>query len=175
MMEPETKYVSIWVVLQQLCALVLVLAVVYFAIEYFQKGKSTPVPSSSTASSDVVQWLSVQEGEAEFQKGQKPILYDFTAEWCGFCKKMKVAVFDDKAQAAWINQSFIPVVVMDRRQETGANPPEIANLQSKYQVRGFPTLVVRYPGNDFKIEVGFSGRDNLLQFLHGALANSGGK
>jgi protein-disulfide isomerase-like protein with CxxC motif len=88
---------------------------------------------------------------------------------------MKKEVFDDKAQAAWINQACIPVVVMDRRQETGANPPEIANLQSKYQVHGFPTLVVRYPNNDFKIEVGFANRDNLLQFLHGALASSGGK
>ncbi len=163
MLQPESKTVPLSALFTKLAVLLFILFASWEAFQFFNKNSSSPKEPG--------QWLSIQEGQEEFQKGQKPILYDFTAEWCGFCKKMKAEVFNDKAQADWISQSFILVTVMDRVRETKKNPPEVAELQERYKVRGFPTLVVRYPNNDFKVHVGYTGKETLIQFLKDA-ANS---
>ncbi len=96
----------------------------------------------------------------------KPILYDFTAHWCGWCKILDAKVFENPRDAAKINGLFVPVVVMDLRREEGKNPGDVAELQSKYQVRGFPTLVVQYPDNGVSRQmVGFGGEDQVMSFL----------
>jgi len=41
----------------------------------------------------------------------------------------------------------IPVSVVDRAREDGQNPPAIEDLQRRYQVDAFPTLVVFSPEN----------------------------
>ncbi len=169
----ETKSVPLWVLFAKMAVLIFILLAVWETFQFFHK--DNPISKDKTLSNRAGQWMSIQDGEEEFQKGQKPILYDFTAEWCGYCKKMKAEVFDDKAQADWIGQSFILVTVMDRRRETKTNPPEVTELQTRYQIRGFPTLVVRYPNNDSKVHVGYLGRESLIQFLKDALANSTGK
>jgi thioredoxin-related protein len=78
---------------------------------------------------------------------------------------MDAQVFEDKTQAAYINQHFIPITVMDLAQEQGKNPAEVADLQSKYSVRGFPTLVILYPNGQYRKVVGFVGADKIVQFL----------
>jgi hypothetical protein len=60
----------------------------------------------------------------------------------------------------------VPVVVMDRRSEGGKNSNDVSDLQSRYQIQGFPTLVIRYPGKiDSKQMVGFRGEDKVMAFL----------
>jgi thiol:disulfide interchange protein len=117
-----------------------------------------------------VHWMSIADGEKEWQKGQKPILYDFCAAWCGPCNAMKEEVFGDRATAEKINQFFIPVRVMDRSREDGRNSDEVQALDMKYGLQAFPTLVVRMPGDKSQIQVGYSGREMTIRFLQGALA-----
>jgi thiol:disulfide interchange protein len=167
---PKSDSVSIWVLLGQLAVLILIFAGGWAVLNYFQQPKAisnNPI-SSDSISGDSVQWLSIQDGEKVFKKGKKPILYDFTATWCHFCKKMNAEVFQDKTQAAFINQSFVPITVMDQRTNTTPNPPEVTDLQSRYKIGGFPTLVVRYPDNTFKVNVGYLGSEGIIQFLQSA-------
>lgn len=111
-------------------------------------------------------WLRPAEGLKESARTRKPILYDFTAEWCGFCKLMDAKVFEKADDAAKIRDRFVTVVVMDRRREEGKNPADIAELQSRYQIRGFPTLVVQYPGRGGSRQMaGFLGEDQVMAFL----------
>jgi thiol:disulfide interchange protein len=134
--------------------------------QYCSKSNSPAILARPPGASSRIAWLKPAEGLKESQRTQKPILYDFTAEWCGWCKIMDAAVFQNPDYAAKINRMYVPVVVMDRRREEGKNAPEIDGLQSKYKVRGYPSLVIQYPGkSDFKQTFGFPGADQIMSFL----------
>lgn len=91
--------------------------------------------------SDAVQWMSIEEGRARAEATNKPILYDFTANWCAPCHQLDREVFANADLARQINEHFVPIRVTDRQQEEGRNKPEVQALQQKYTVNGFPTLV----------------------------------
>jgi thiol:disulfide interchange protein len=129
-----------------------------------------PIPvqtaSSLAPGAGEITWLQPGEGLKLSLATGKPILYDFTAHWCGWCKRMDAAVFDKSLDASKINSLYVPVVVMDMKQENGKNTDDVAELQSKYQVRGYPTLVVQYPNNGAsRVMVGFGGEDKVMAFL----------
>lgn len=136
---------------------------------YFTQSSTSTTPTvaaGSPVTTGPIVWLQPDEGLKESQKTHKPILYDFTAHWCGWCKRMDGAVFENPKDAAKINSLFIPVVVMDQRQELGKNPSDVAELQSRYGVRGFPTLVVQYPDNGRSWTLGgFGGESAVMDFL----------
>jgi thiol:disulfide interchange protein len=124
-----------------------------------------PIPGDY---SDEIQWKSIHDGEEEFKDGKRCILYDFTAEWCPSCRAMAAELYTIKPVAQFINQYFIPIMVVDRVREEGRNPRDIHELRKKYGVDAFPTLVVRYPNEQYKKQEGY-GLDYTVQFLHGAV------
>src|SRR5438067_1250867 len=67
----------------------------------------------------LVRWMKPEAALDEAGKAHKPILYDFSASWCGPCKSMAVEVFSDANMAGEINVSYIPVAVIDRKKEEG--------------------------------------------------------
>jgi thiol-disulfide isomerase/thioredoxin len=100
----------------------------------------------------------------------KPILYEFTAAWCGPCKLLD-RDWDDAAVADRVNAAFVPVRVVDRMREDGKNAPEVAELERRYEISGFPTLVVAAPdGRLVAKHEGYRGRQALLEFLGSALS-----
>jgi len=128
---------------------------------------ATAAMTDPTANATEIAWLEPAEGLKKSQATGKPILYDFTAHWCGWCKVLDGQVFQKPDYASKINSRYIPVVVMDMRQEQGRNNDDVAALQSKYQVRGYPTLVVQYPNNgQSRALVGFAGADQTMAFLN---------
>jgi hypothetical protein len=79
-------------------------------------------------------------------------------------------VFNDKETSKLINQSFIPVRVLDRQREEGANPIEVESLQKKYHLEGFPTIVITKPDViDVKKQVGYAGKDGTKKFIRESL------
>jgi thiol:disulfide interchange protein len=113
-----------------------------------------------------VAWQAIATGEATAKHTGKPILYDFTAEWCGPCKMLEREVFADPGAAGMIAGSFVPIRVTDRQREDGRNPPDIAALQARYQVQAFPTLVaVRADGSVATRIEGYTGKTEVLRQL----------
>ena len=94
-----------------------------------------------TANANLVQWVSIDEAVQLAASSNKLILFDFTADWCAPCHDLDAEVFANPQLAREINANFIPVRVLDREQEEGKNTPIVEDLQRRFAVRAFPTIV----------------------------------
>ena len=117
----------------------------------------------------LVRWTAPEGAVAAARSSGKPILYDFTAEWCAPCKMLDRDGWADARVAALVNESFVATRIVDRAREDGKNAPWVDELQQRYRVNAFPTLVVAAPdGREIGIAQGFSGKAKLIAFLEGA-------
>jgi thioredoxin-related protein len=107
---------------------------------------------------DRVQWIDFASSNARIDTATRPVLYNFTAEWCAFCDRLERDLFAERADARWINERFVPVRVLDRKREDGDNSEAIEKLRERFQVGGFPTLIVVGPdGSERARLAGYSG------------------
>ena len=78
-----------------------------------------------------VVWRDLDAALTESRQADKPVMIHFTAQWCGWCKKMKKEVYGQSDVAAALNHDFVPVMVdADRRPD----------LKAEYGVKGLPTI-----------------------------------
>ena len=121
---------------------------------------------------DLVRWQAIEGAEARAHAEGRPVLYDFTAEWCPPCQLMQRELFADAAAAREIERSFVPVRVLDRVREEGRNAANVDSLQARFRVTSFPTLVVVPPTGDPVVIVGYEGAGPTIQRLRAAMFES---
>ena len=115
---------------------------------------------------DLVHWTDSEMATALAMRSHRPILYEFSAEWCGPCHMLEREVFMDPDLAAKINGRYIAVKVIDRQREDGRNAGNVQRLMDRYSVNAFPTIVIAAPdGNVRDRTVGYPGRDQFAAFL----------
>ena len=113
----------------------------------------------------LVRWQPREKAAALARASGKPILYDFTAAWCAPCKLVD-RDWEDPALADQVNDAFIPTRIVDRAREDGSNPADITELQRRFEVIGFPTIVAAdADGRLIAKTDGYRGKDAMMRFL----------
>lgn len=100
----------------------------------------------------------------------KLIFYDFRADWCEPCKLMERSAFLSRDVINLLNSEFVAVKINDRKKEDGKNDSQTQELEDKFNVQAFPTLVVAMPDGSKVIDhVGSANSAALRSFLKEAL------
>ena len=112
------------------------------------------------------EWTTYDDAIRQARDTGKPVLLDFNAEWCGPCQMLRRDVFENAAAGTTVKAAVIPVSLVDRVREQGQNPAALEQLQLRYDVQAFPTLVVFAPGSGrFERRVGYPGDAETLRWI----------
>lgn len=101
------------------------------------------------AASDKTGWMTdFEAAQAKSAELNRPILIDFSgSDWCGWCKRLDAEVFDKEAFKAYADENLV-LFIADFPRRTKL-PEDLVKqneaLAKKYQVRGFPTVVLLDP------------------------------
>ncbi|MGH9399851.1 MAG: thioredoxin family protein [Thermoanaerobaculia bacterium] len=118
------------------------------------------------AGEGLVRWQQHESAAALALRAGKPILYYFTAAWCAPCHRLDKEAWGDDAIAEKVNSGFVPAQVVDRQQEDSRNSAAVSELQKRFRIQAFPTLVVAdASGREIARSEGFRGRDAVARFL----------
>jgi thioredoxin-related protein len=98
------------------------------------------------AGAEELQWLTdLPKAQAKAKEEKKLVMLDFTgSDWCGWCIKLNKEVFSKSEFSDYAKKNLVLVEVDFPRQKKQSAEQKKANqaLQEKYQIRGYPTLVV---------------------------------
>ncbi|MFO0762597.1 MAG: cytochrome c biogenesis protein CcdA [Byssovorax sp.] len=88
----------------------------------------------------ILAWEHSEEAAVAKAKAEKrPLMVDFTADWCGACKELSKHTFSDPRVMAQATKAKFVAVKVDA---TNDEDPQVDAVKSKYKVVGLPTVVI---------------------------------
>lgn len=120
--------------------------------------------STPAASGPSIQWLrDHDEALAKAKASNKPMIIDFTAEWCAACHEMERETYTDGVVITE-SENFVTVMI----DCTAAADPAIKAIQARYGVTGLPTVVLLdASGVQVDTMVGFVPAEEFVSHLRG--------
>ena len=100
---------------------------------------------SITASAESSWVTDYKKAQEDAKAGKKLMLLEFTgADWCGWCMKLDKEVFSTPEFQNYASRNLILVKVdfPRRRPQTEALKKQNEQLAQKYDIQGFPTIIV---------------------------------
>ena len=102
-------------------------------------------------------WQYYTNGMKLAKEQNKPLMINFYADWCGYCRKMDNETFTDATVSRYLFEKFVLVKV---------NADVSKELSAAYFVRGLPNLwFVDSEGEKIAPLPGFAPPDNLMPIL----------
>ncbi len=123
-----------------------------------------PAPDEPTVR---VEWSDDEgEGLTTAASEDRPVILDFTADWCAACKELEHLTYTDPAVVSCA-ADFVPVMV-DGTEDT----PMFSDLREKYGFQGLPAVYFICPGGEVVENLtlkGFEPADTFLAKMNRAL------
>jgi YHS domain-containing protein/thioredoxin-related protein len=112
-----------------------------------------------------VNWLTdVEPALKSANESGRLVLLKFTADWCGYCKKMERETFARPAVADLVNQQFVPVLV---------DADKYQALVKHLKISGLPAILIVSPEMVILERIsGYQTEDKLLPILNTTLAKN---
>ena len=156
--------------MKKINVLILVITV-FWIFASCSKSSEKENEGKAVAGGPSVTWYDFNEGLKMAAEKKKPVIMDFYADWCGWCRKMETEVFADRDVATKLNENYVCV-----RLHTDKNPDESIryknHLLNKQEfammlgVQGLPTLVfMDRDGNLITKIPGFINKSMMLPLL----------
>lgn len=119
--------------------LVLTIGGLAFLLAWLEKPKEfSDQDTSSSDGGEAFDWKTDEtEALAAAKAGNKPMLVDFTAEWCSACKRLARETFPESTVRAELGRFVL--LKIDATQD---DDPKVMELQKKYRVVGLPTVIL---------------------------------
>ncbi len=99
-----------------------------------------------SAAAEELQWVTdLPKAEAKAKSENKLVIMDFTgSDWCPWCIKLDKEVFSTPEFIKYAEKNVVPVQVdfPNHKQQPEALKQANQELQKKYKIEGYPTVVV---------------------------------
>ena len=128
------------------------------------------IGSAAVSTGAKITWMSDEEQAiAAAMASGKPVMIDFTAEWCASCHEMEKLTYTNSAVIAE-SQNFVTVMI----DCTERADPKVKAIQTKYGVKGLPTVVfTNSAGVKVRETFGFVPAGEFVQVMSAARAEAG--
>src|SRR5690554_4957169 len=103
----------------------------------------TEAPPRGMDDGNFTWWTSMTEAESVARELERPLMLDFTADWCVACAELEAEVFYHPEVKARLEAEFVSVKIdFDRASETNDS------LLDRFSVHGLPTVLFVTPGGE---------------------------
>ncbi len=125
--------------------------------------------TNSTVSQSSLKWYSFDEAMQKSKRESKPVLVDFYADWCSWCKEMDKQTFSNPSVRRQLNKNFVLARIdVQKKQKINYKGKTFSEreFQAALNVTGLPTLAFfDKNGNLVTTVPGFMTKDQLLPIL----------
>jgi uncharacterized protein YyaL (SSP411 family) len=114
---------------------------------------------------DLVAWRPLATAFSTAKATNRPVLLLVTAHNCAPCVSLHLALLSEPHRASFINAAFVPTKIVSHLRKASDQNEALISLFKRFNVGGFPTLIVLSPSGH---ELGRSmwvGREETFAFL----------